>query len=118
MTLQLIGQLMEVRPVEQENKNTGKVNYSTEIQIMFTGIDEKGYKKLTVEAINLDEDYQSQLEDKIGSFVCVSYNVMHTGKGTYVYPDKSMPVLELDKNPLDYSKFEKKHTKPAATTKA
>lgn len=118
MTLQLIGQLMEVRPVEQENKNTNKVTYSTEIQVMFTGIDEKGYKKLTVEAISLDEDYQEVLEDKIGSFICVSYNVMHTSKGTYVFPDKSMPVLELEKNPLDYSKYERKHQTVKQASKA
>lgn len=118
MTLQLIGQLMEVRPVEQENKNTGKVTYSTEIQVMFNGIDEKGYKKITVEAISLDEDYQEQLDDKIGSFVAVSYNVMHTVKGTYVYPDKSMPVIELDKNPLDYSKYERKHHSVKQAAKA
>ena len=108
---------MEVRPVEQENKNTGKVTYSTEIQVMFTGIDEKGYKKLTVEAINLDEEYQEVLDDKIGSYICVSYNVMHTAKGTYVFPDKAMPVLELKENPLDYSKFERKHQNVKSATK-
>jgi len=118
MTLQLIGQLMEVRPTEQTNKSTGKVTYNTEIQVMFSGIDEEGYKKLTVEAIQLDEDYSEKLEDKIGSHVCVSYNVMQTPKGTYVYPDKSMPVLELDKNPLDYSSFERKHQTPKTVTKS
>ncbi len=109
MTLQLIGQLMEVKPIENENKNTGKVTYSTEIQVMFSGIDEKGYKKLTVEAISLDEEYREILEDKIGSYVAISYRVMHTNKGTYVYPDKEMPVLQLKDNPLDYSQYERKH---------
>ena len=118
MTLQLIGQLMEVKPMENENKQTGKVSYSTEVQVMLTGIDEKGYKKLTVEAISLDDDYQEVLEDKIGSFVAISYNVMHTPKGTYVFPDKSMPVLQLDKNPLDYSKFERKHQTVKSAVKA
>jgi len=107
MTLQLIGQLMEVRPVEKEDKFTKKVTYSTEIQIMFSGIDEEGYKKLTVEAISLDEEYYDALKDKISSYVCVSYSVINTSKGTYVFPDKAMPVLELDKNPLDYSKFKR-----------
>jgi hypothetical protein len=27
--------------------------------------------------------------------------------GTYTYPDTTMPVLVLDKNPFDYSKFKK-----------
>ncbi len=118
MTLQLIGQLMEVRPTEQTNKTNGKVTYGTEIQVMFSGIDEEGYKKLTVEAIQLDDDYAKVLEDKIGSYICVSYNVLQTPKGTYVFPDKSMPVLELDKNPLDYSKYERKHQSVGASVKA
>ena len=109
MTLQLIGQLMEVKPTEQSNKSTGKVSYGTEIQVMFDGIDEEGYKKLTVEAIQLDEEYTDALQDKIGSYIAVSYNILQTPKGTYVFPDKSMPVLELDKNPLDYSKYSRKH---------
>jgi len=118
MTLHLIGQLMEVKPVEQENKKTGKVTYSTEIQVMFTGIDEKGYKKLTVEAINIDEEYHDVLSDKIGSYVAIAYRVIHGANGTYVYPDKDMPVLELDKNPLDYSKYERKHQTVKSASKS
>jgi len=118
MTLQLIGQLMEVKPVENENKTTGKVTYSTEIQVMFSGIDEAGYKKLTVEAITLDEEYREVLEDKIGSYVAISYRVMHTPKGTYVYPDREMPVLQLKENPLDYSKFERKHQNVKSSAKS
>jgi len=118
MTLQLIGQLMEVKPTEQTNKSTGKVSYNTEIQVMFDGIDEEGYKKLTVEAIQLDEEYTDTLQDKIGSYIAVSYNIMQTPKGTYVFPDKSMPVLELDKNPLDYSKYARKHQSVKSASKS
>jgi hypothetical protein len=112
MTLQLIGQLMEVKPTEREDKFTKKVTYATEIQVMFNGIDEEGYKKMTLETISLDEDYADKLGDKIGSTIAVSYNVMHTAKGTYVFPDTSMPVLELEKNPLDYSAYARKVQSP------
>ncbi|WP_457744956.1 hypothetical protein [Sulfurimonas sp.] len=118
MTLQLIGTLMEVKPTEREDKFTKKVTYATEIQVMFNGIDEEGYKKMTLETISLDEDYADKLEDKIGSTICVSYNVMHTAKGTYVFPDTSMPVLELDKNPLDYSAYARKSQSAKSASKA
>jgi len=107
MTLQLIGKLLEVKPTESKNKNTGKLTYGTEITVMFNGLDEQGYKKITVESINIDEDYREVLEDKIDKTVCVSYNIINTPKGTYVFPDTAMPVLVLDKNPLDYSDYKK-----------
>ena len=35
MNLNLIGQLLEVKPVEYTNKKTEKVSYSTDLTIMF-----------------------------------------------------------------------------------
>ena len=107
MTLQLIGLLLEVKPTESTNKKTGKITEHTEIQVMFQGIDEKGYGKTTVETIQLDEEYYDTLKSKKNTHVCVSYTVLNTPSGTYVFPDKDMPVLELDKNPLDYSSYDR-----------
>ena len=112
MTLQLIGQLIEVEPTESTNKNTGKVTQHTTITVMFDGLNDKGYVKRTVETIQLDEDYMEKLEDNIGKYIAISYNIMNTAKGTYVFPDNTMPVMVLDKNPLDYTRFKKtKETK-------
>ena len=107
MTLQLIGLLLEVKPTESKDKKSGKITEHTEIQVMFKGFDEKGYSKNTVETISLDEDYYEILQPKKDTYVCVSYTVLNTPNGTYVFPDKDMPVLELPSNPLDYSKYDR-----------
>ncbi|MGE0738281.1 hypothetical protein [Sulfurimonas sp.] len=109
-TLHLIGQLMEVKPTEYEDKKTSKMNYNTEITVMFQGLDEQGYKKFTVETVTTDEDYYEELREKIGSTVALPYVMKVDQYGVKTYPDRSMPVLVLEKNPLDYSKFEKAKT--------
>ncbi len=115
MTLYFIGLLMEVKPTEYEDKKTGKFNYNTELTVMFTGLDEEGYKKISVETITTDEEYYDELREKIGTTVVLPYVAKNDQYGVKVYPDRSMPVLSLEKNPLDYSKFEKAKTvKPAA----
>ncbi len=105
MITHLIGQLMEVKPTEHENKKTGKVEYGTEITVLFEGVDEEGYKKFTAETINLDEEDFDRLKDKIGKTVAIAYTSRSSQYGTYIYPDRSMPVLVLEKNPLDYSAY-------------
>ncbi|MCK9546823.1 MAG: hypothetical protein M0Q25_08990 [Sulfurospirillaceae bacterium] len=106
-TLHMIGTLMEVKPTEYEDKKTGKMNYNTELTVMFNGVDEEGYKKISVETISTDEEYYDDLKEKIGSTVSLPYVMKIDQYGVKVYPDRTMPVLVLDKNPLDYSKFEK-----------
>jgi len=105
MTTHLIGQLLEVKPLEQEDRKTGKVKYSTDITIMFDGLDEEGYRKVSVETVNVDEEYREKLHDKIGKTIALAYFSRINQYGVQIYPDKSMPVLVLEKNPLDYSKF-------------
>lgn len=113
-TLHMIGTLMEVKPTEYEDKKTGKMNYNTELTVMFNGVDEEGYKKISVETISTDEEYYDDLKEKIGSTVSLPYVMKIDQYGVKVYPDRTMPVLVLDKNPLDYSKFEK--TRPSKKT--
>jgi hypothetical protein len=113
-TLHMIGTLMEVKPTEYEDKKSGKMNYSTELTVMFNGVDEDGYKKISVETISTDQEYYDDLKEKIGSTVSLPYVMKNDQYGVKVYPDRSMPVLVLEKNPLDYSKFERnKQPKPA-----
>lgn len=106
-TLHMIGTLMEVKPTEYEDKKTGKINRNTELTVMFNGVDEEGYKKISVETISTDEEYYEDLKEKIDSTVSLPYVMKIDQYGVKVYPDRSMPVLVLDKNPLDYSKFER-----------
>ncbi len=105
MITHLIGQLMEVKPTEVEDKKTGRVKHGTEITVLFEGVDEEGYKKFTAEAINLDEEDFDRLKDKIGKTVAIAYQSRTSQYGTYIYPDRTMPVLVLEKNPLDYSSY-------------
>ena len=112
MTTHMIGQLIEVKPIEMEDRKTGKVKYSTDITVMFDGIDEEGYKKVSVETINTDEEYQELLDDKIGKTVAIAYLSKVDQWGTKFYADRSMPVLVLDKNPLDYSKYKREKRSP------
>jgi hypothetical protein len=107
MTTHLIGQLLEVKPIEMEDRKTGKIKYSTDLTIMFDGIDEEGYRKVSVETVNVDEEYYDDLKDKIGKTVAIAYTAKVDQWGVKFYADRSMPVLELDKNPLDYSKYKR-----------
>ncbi|MBA3025729.1 MAG: hypothetical protein FP820_04880 [Sulfurimonas sp.] len=107
MTTHLIGQLMEVKPTEYTDKKTDKVSYNTELTVMFEGLDEEGYRKISVETVSTDEDYYEELKDRIGQTVALPYLIKVTQYGVQAYPDKSMPVLTLEKNPLDYTKFKR-----------
>jgi len=107
MTTHLIGQLLEVKPKEYEDKKSGKINYSTDLTVMFDGVDEEGYRKVSVETVTVDEEYYNELKNKIGSIIALAYFSESNQYGVRFYPDRTMPVLVLDKNPLDYSKFKK-----------
>lgn len=107
MNTHLIGQLLEVKPVEYTNKKTEKVTYSTDLTIMFDGVDEEGFRKVSVETVNTDEEYYDELKDNIGKYVAIAYHSSIDQWGQKFYADRSMPVLLLDKNPLDYSKFKR-----------
>lgn len=107
MTTHLIGQLLEVKPVEYTNKKTEKVAYSTDLTVMFDGIDEEGFRKVSVETVNVDEEYYDELKDNRGKYIALAYHSSIDQWGQKFYPDKSMAVLVLDANPLDYSKYDK-----------
>ena len=98
---------MEVKPTEYTDKKTDKVSYNTELTVMFEGLDEEGYRKISVETVSTDEDYYEELKDRIGQTVALPYLIKVTQYGVQAYPDKSMPVLTLEKNPLDYTKFKR-----------
>jgi len=110
MTTHLIGQLLEVKPIEMEDYKTKKIKYSTDITIMFDGVDEEGFRKVSVETVNIDHEYYDELKDKISKYVAIAYTAKTDQWGTKFYADRTMPVLELDKNPLDYSKFKRTET--------
>lgn len=107
MTTHFIGRLLEVRPVETEDKQTKKINYSTELTVMFEGITEDGYLKPSIDSIYADEEDYKTFKDKKNSYVAIPYNLSVNQWGQKYFYDKSMPVLELAQNPLDYSKFDK-----------
>jgi len=113
MTTHMIGQLLEVKPIEMTDRKTEKVKYSTDLTVMFDGIDEEGFRKVSVETINVDEEYYDELKDLQNKTVAIAYVSKTSQYGTTFYPDRSMPVMVLDKNPLDYTKFkrEKKSSK-------
>lgn len=110
MTTHMIGQLLEVKPKEYLDKKTNKIDYSTDITVMFDGVDEEGYRKVSVETINVEEEYQEELTPLIGKTVAIAYFSTTDQWGTKFYPDRSMPVMVLDKNPFDYSKFKRNDT--------
>ena len=66
MTTHMIGKLLEVKPIEITDRKTEKVKYSTDLTIMFDGIDEEGFRKVSVETVNTDEEYYDDLHNKIG----------------------------------------------------
>jgi hypothetical protein len=114
MTTHMIGKLLEVKPVEYTNKKTEKVTYSTDLTVMFDGIDEEGYRKVSVETVNVDEEYYDDLKDSLDKYIALAYHSSIDQWGQKFYADRTMPVLLLEKNPLDYSKF--KRTKKSAET--
>lgn len=112
ITTHFIGQLLEVRPVETEDKKTGKFNHSTELTVMYEGITEDGYLKPSIDTIRVDEEDFETFRDKIGKVVAIPYVNDTNQYGQRYYFDKAMPVLILDKTPLDYTQYKK--TKAAA----
>ena len=107
MTTHFIGQLLEIKPIETTDRKTDKTKYSTDLTVMFDGIDEEGYRKVSVETINVDEEYYDELKDKIGKVIALAYTSKVSQYGVSFYPDRTMPVLVLEKNPLDYTKFKR-----------
>ena len=107
MTTHFIGQLLEVKPIETTDRKTDKTKYSTDITVLFEGIDEEGYRNVSAEKINVDEEYYDELKDKIGKIIAIAYTSKVSQYGVSFYPDRSMPVLVLEKNPLDYSKYKR-----------
>lgn len=107
MTTHFIGQLLEVRPVETIDKKTDKVKYSTELTVMFEGITEDGYLKPSIDSIYADEEDYDIFKDKKGQMVAIPYACTVSQYGQRYYFDKSMPVLSLKENPLDYSQYQR-----------
>jgi hypothetical protein len=102
-----IGQLIEVKPTEYRDKKTEKLIYQTEVTAFFEGIDEEGFKKVSVETSAFDEEYYDLLKDKKGKYVAIPYVIDVNQYATRAYPNKNMPIMEFDKNPFDYSKFDR-----------
>ena len=107
ITTHFIGRLLEVRPTEYEDKKTGKVNYQTELTVQFDGISEDGYLKPSIDTIKVDEDDFDTFDPIIGQIIAIPYINETNQYGQRYYYDRTMPVLILDKNPLDYSKFKR-----------
>jgi len=110
MTTYLLGQLLEVKPIEMQDKKTQKTIYSTDITVLFEGIDEEGYKKVSAETINVDETMYDSLKEFIGKYVAIAYRTINAKSGTYTFPDNTMPVMTMEKSPLDFTPF--KRTSP------
>ena len=102
-----IGQLIEVKPTEYKDKKTDKTIEQTEVTVLFEGIDEEGYKKVSVETSSFDEEYYDLLKDKKMKYVAIPYTIDINQYGVRAYPNKDMPILDFDKNPLDYSKYDR-----------
>lgn len=105
--LLMIGKLDEVKPTEHKNKNTGKIEYSTQLTIEFTAYDEKGYRVKTVENIQVDEEEFDRFDAQIDNYLCVTFKIITAKTGTFIFPDADMPILTFDKNPLDYSAYKR-----------
>ena len=110
-SLHMIGQLMEVRPNEYKNKD-GKTVEQTEITVLFSGLSEDGYKKISADTVLLEgsEDFDI-LRPYIGKFVAIPYTFEVNDFGSKCRVDRAMPVLSFEKNPLDYTKYERKISK-------
>jgi len=108
VNLQMIGQLMEVRPNEYKNKD-GKTVEQTELTVLFSGMSEDGYKKISADVVLIEghEDVDI-LRPHIGKFVAIPYIYSIDAFGVKCQFDRKMPVLTFDKNPLDYTKYERK----------
>jgi len=111
MTTHFIGHLLEVRPHETVDKKTDKVKYSTELTVMFEGITEDGFLKPSIDSIYADEDDYDTFKDKKGRVIAIPYNCSTSQFGQRYYYDKTLPVMLLEKNPLDYSQFDKSKLK-------
>ncbi|NOQ29931.1 MAG: hypothetical protein GQ570_02285 [Helicobacteraceae bacterium] len=94
-----IGQIMEVKPTEREDKTTRKITYNTEVTVLADGYDEEGFRKMSLENAQIAEHHYDVLKDQIGKFVAIPYIKLSTKNGLYVFPDDSLAPIVMDKNP-------------------
>ena len=114
MTTYLVGELIEVEPVETEKKGTRDVIVRTELTVQFDGISETGYIKRSTESISFDDaDYEhlDTYEPLIGKTVAIPYRTISTPKGTYTFPDTTLPVFHFDKPIFDFTPYKKSRVK-------
>lgn len=107
ITTHFIGRLLEVRPNEYKNKTDNKIVYQTELTVQFDGITEDGYLKPSIDTILVDEEDFDTFDSVIGHVIAIPYRNDTNQYGQRYGYDSSMPVLVLDKNPLDYSKYKR-----------
>jgi hypothetical protein len=110
MTTFFIGEILEVKSAEREDKKTRKTVYFTEVTVMCTAYDEGGYLAPSLERIQISEHWYDALKDKIRKFIAVPYRTIHTQNGTYTFPDGEIAPVVLDKNPVDYTSFKRAET--------
>jgi len=114
MITYLIGQLLEVEPVETQKKGSRDTSVRTELTVQFDGISESGYLKRSTETISFDDDDYDVLdrfEPLIGRTVAVPYRTIQNQRGTWVFPDTTLPVFDFDKAIFDFSPFKKERIK-------
>ena len=107
MTTFFIGQILEVKSGEREDKKKKETIYYTEVTVMCTTYDEEGYLAPSLERIQTADHHYDVLKDKISKFIAVPYRTISTPTGTYTFPDAEIAPIVLDTNPLDYSKYKR-----------
>ena len=106
-----IGTLMEVRPIQTKTKkNNDWIDIDkTELTVMFNGITEDGYLMPRVETVMLEEEDYDLFVDKKSLVVAIPFISIPHGDGFKFKFYSELPVLTFDKNPLDYSKYQRKN---------
>jgi len=109
MTTYLIGQLIEVEPIEVQKKGSRNVEMRVELTVQFDGINEGGYIKRSTETVSFTDEDAMDVYDRFeplrDKYVAVPYRTISTPKGTYTFPDTSLPIFDFDKPIFDFSPF-------------
>jgi hypothetical protein len=107
MTTFFIGQILEVKAGEREDKKKRETIHFTEVTVMCTAYDEEGYLAPSLERIQIADHHFDVLRDKIQKFIAVPYRTINTQNGTYTFPDSEIAPVILDTNPIDYSTYKR-----------
>lgn len=101
--LQYIGEVRSAKLSERKDKNTGKIEYSTQVTLEQVIVDKNGEDEIETKNFFLPHDDLDFLKSIKGKYLLIQMRFLQVKTGTYLFEDEDFDYLVFDKNPHDFS---------------